>query len=234
MPEHPWFAIDEADEDDFYEFTATELAFVHALRERTAPWATADAEGLVGRSDNWDSLVAYLDFCDPGSPQHLIDIGVHFYGDRVRGDRLHNQLYTLTDRPSSWALQATGTVEELAQQSADWFRSVLRKPIVLYVWLNDDQWAYAARFAFADTNQTISQVYNRQLAPPGQEEALIAAGHVHGKGWIQTKGLPTPTLYQHIRGDLSAAAALPPGVPAVTKRGPIGGVWYEGIQDEDQ
>ncbi|MDH6116996.1 hypothetical protein [Kitasatospora sp. GAS204B] len=227
MPENPWFAIDEPDEDDFYEFSATELAFVEALRERTASWAAAGVEGLVGRSDERDSLVAYLDFCDPGLPLHLVDIGVHFYGDRVRGDRLHNQLYTLTDHPSSWALEATGTIEELAQQSADWFVSVLRKPVVLYVWLNRDRWAYAARFAFADTNQTICQVYNTDLAPPGQAEELAAAGHVHGKGWIQTVGLPAPTLYQHIRGDLSAAV-LPPGIRAVTKRGPIGGIWYEG------
>jgi hypothetical protein len=61
-------------------------------------------EGLVCRSDNWDSLAAYRDFCDPATPCHLIDIGVPFYGDRIRGDRLNNQLNTLTDRPSSWAL----------------------------------------------------------------------------------------------------------------------------------
>ncbi|MET8955726.1 hypothetical protein [Streptomyces sp. NPDC004533] len=226
MPEQPWFAIDESDEDD-YEFTADELAFVAALRERTAAWAADGVQGLVGRSEEWDSLLAYLDFVDPGAPVHLVSVGAHFYGDRVRGDRLHNQLFTLTDRPSRGALEASGTIEELAEESADWFRSVLRKPVVLYVWLNDDRWAYAARFAFADDNQTISQVYNRKLAPPGQAEELIAAGHVHGKGWIQTVGLPTPTLYQHIRGDLSTAV-LPPGVPTVTKRGPIGGVWYEG------
>lgn len=231
MPDHPWFVIDEPDEDDCYEFTLTERAFVAALREQTASWADADVEGEVGRSDDWDSLVAYLDFRDPGAPHHLVDIGVHFYGDRVRGDRLHNQLRTLTDQPSSWALEATGTVDELARQSAAWFRSVLRKPVVLYVWLNPDTWAYAARFAFADTDQTISQVYNGRLAPAGQEQALIAAGHVHGKDWIQTKRLPKPTLYQHIRGDLSTAA-LPAGVPAITERGPIGGVWYEGIPDE--
>lgn len=233
MPEHPWFAIDDPDEDDFFEFTATELAFVDALSDRTAPWAGTDVSGLVCRSDSWDSLVAHLTLLDSDRTRHLIDIGVHFYGDRVRGDRLHNQLLTLTDSRSSWHLEATGTVEELAQQSAEWFRAVLRKPVVLYVWLNDDRWAYAARFAFADTNQTISQVYNEDLAPPGQAEALIAAGHVHGQGWIQTIGLPAPTLYQHIRGDLGTAA-LPPGVPAVTKRGPIRGLWYEGIQDEQR
>ncbi|MFF4485764.1 hypothetical protein ACFY0F_04585 [Streptomyces sp. NPDC001544] len=225
MPKQPWFAIDESD-DEYYEFTDHERAFVAALREHTEQWAADDVSSLVGRTDEWDSLVAYLSFRDPGAQVHLIDVGLHFTGDLVRGDRLHNQLYTLPDRPSDWALEARGTVEELAERSADWFRTVLRKPVVLYVWLNEERRAYAARFAFADDDETISQLYRRDLAPPGQEEQLIAAGHVRGRGWIQTAGLPAPTFYQHIRGELHAAA-LPPGVPAVADRGPVSGVWYE-------
>ncbi|MER6734013.1 hypothetical protein [Streptomyces puniciscabiei] len=49
---------------------------------------------------------------------------------------------------------------------------------------------------------------------------------VHGRGWLQTIGLPTPTLYQHIRGDVGRAV-LPSGIRAVTRRGPLAGVWYE-------
>ncbi|MEU9474980.1 hypothetical protein [Streptomyces sp. NPDC048191] len=225
MAEHPWFVIEPEDDDEF-EFTDDERAFAAALRERTAGWAEPHVDGELLRSDGWDSLVACLSFGDPGARHHLIDVGVHFYGDRVRGDRLHNQMFTLTDRPSGWALEATGAVEELADRSAAWFRTVLDKPVVLYVWLNDDRYAYAARFVHADEDRTISQMYQRDLAPPGQAEELIAAGHVHGRGWIQTAGLPTPTLYQHIRGDLGRAV-LPPGVRAVTERGPLPGVWYE-------
>ncbi|MGW4565945.1 hypothetical protein ACWEN3_27205 [Streptomyces sp. NPDC004561] len=225
MPEHPWFVVESEDDEEF-EFTDDERAFVAALRERTAGWAEAHVDGELLRTDAWDSLVACLSFRDPQAPRHLVDVGVHFHGDRVRGDRLHNQLFTLTDRPSGWGLEATGTVEELADRSAGWFRAVLDKPVVLYVWLNEDGYAYAARFAFADTGQTISQQYHRNLAPPGQPEELVAAGHVHGRGWIQTAGLPAPTLYQHVRGDLGRAV-LPPGVRAVSERGPLAGVWYE-------
>jgi hypothetical protein len=229
MPEHPWFAIEPEDGEEL-EFTDDERAFAAALRERTAGWAGAGVGVGVGaellRTDAWDSLVARLSFSDPGARLHLVDVGVHFYGDRVRGDRLHNQLFTLADRPSSWALEAAGTVEELAERSARWFRSVLDKPVVLYVWLNDDRYAYAARFAYADEDQTISQLYRKDLAPAGQAEELTAAGHVHGRGWIQTAGLPTPTLYQHVRGD-PGRAVLPSGVRAVTERGPLAGVWYE-------
>ncbi|MGW7257895.1 hypothetical protein [Streptomyces sp. NPDC054834] len=49
---------------------------------------------------------------------------------------------------------------------------MLRKPVVLHVWLNEERWAYAARFVFAD-DETISQLYRRDPAPPGQEEQLM-------------------------------------------------------------
>ncbi|MEE4541136.1 hypothetical protein V2S66_04030 [Streptomyces sp. V4-01] len=84
-------------------------------------------------------------------------------------------------------------VDELAERSADWIGSVLRKPVVLYVRLNEDRWAYAARSAFADGDRTIGRLYDQRLAPQGQQERLIAAGHVHGKGWIETVGLPWST-----------------------------------------
>lgn len=141
MPEHPWFEIEEPegpdDRDDVIEFSATERAFLAALRERTAPWASGDVDGMVGRPDDSNTLMAGLSLTDSNSV--LVDFGVHFRGNRVRGDRLHSQLFMLPERPSNWALDATGTVQELAQQSASWFQSVLCKPVVLYVWLYDGQ-----------------------------------------------------------------------------------------------
>ena len=223
MAEHPWFVL-EPEDDEELELTDDDRAFAAALREHTAGWTEARVDGWFDRTD--EALVACLSFGDPEARRHLIDVGVHFYGGRVRGDRLHNQSFLLTDRPSAWALEATGTVDELADRSARWFRSVLDKPVVLYVWVNDDRYAYAARFAYADDDRTISQMYNKDLAPAGQAEELIAAGHVHGRGWIQTVGLPTPTLYQHVRGDRSRAV-VPAGARAVTERGPLHGVWYE-------
>jgi hypothetical protein len=225
MPEHSWFEIDEP--DDFLELSETDRAFVTALREQAAQLAPDDTDGQIYSEVGWcdDRLVAYLTVIDPEQPLSLVNFGVHFSGDRVRGDRLHNQLLALPDQPSSWALDETGTVQALARRSAGWFQSVLRRPVVLYVWLHRD-YAYAARYVFADSDETISQCYNDRLAPPGRAEDLIAAGHVHGKGWIQTIGLPSPDLYLHIRGDLDVAV-LPSGIRAATNRGPIGGVWYE-------
>ncbi|WP_211265695.1 hypothetical protein [Actinacidiphila oryziradicis] len=223
VPENPWFDFDEFEED--IEITEAERTFVSSLRDSTALWASEDVFGGLERTGENDALVAYLSLSDPETDRGLIPFGVHFHGERVRGDRLHNQLFDLPDQPSHWALDTTGTVVELAQRSADWFHATLHRPIVLYLWLYRG-YAYAARYAFADHDETLTQTYDHRRAPQGQAEELTAAGHVHGKGWIQTTGLPTPTLYLHIRGDL-ATANPPPGTKATTRRGPIAGFWYE-------
>ncbi|GAA2807510.1 hypothetical protein RMN57_02580 [Kitasatospora sp. CM 4170] len=57
MPEHPWFAIDEPDESDLHEFTATELACVDAALPpgvpavtKRGPLAGVRYEGIQGAS----------------------------------------------------------------------------------------------------------------------------------------------------------------------------------------
>lgn len=223
---HTWFEIDPG---EAAEMSDAELAFAAALRAHSAGWAPPDADGYVAglAADGLHKpLIAYADLTDPATPDRfLLHPGVHLVGDRVRGDRLHSQLFSLPERPSSWALDCVGPHDELAELCADWFRGVLGKPIVLYVWLHDD-YAYAARYAFADTGETLIQCYEQQLAPAGQATDLIAAGHVHGKGWIQTTGLPEPSCYLHIRGDLAKSTG-PPQVPVAAKRGPLPRLWYE-------
>jgi hypothetical protein len=224
---HTWFEVDPS---DAAELSGAELAFAAALRAHSRAWTPTDVDGYVAgfAADGLEEpLVAYVNLTDPANRNRsLLSAGVHLLGDRVRGDRLHSQVYSLPERSSSWALDSTGTQDQLAEVSAHWIRRVLDKPIVLYVWLHDG-YAYAARYAFADTGETLIQYYARKLAPAGQAEELIAAGHVHGKGWIQTVGLPTPSCYLHIRGDLTKGTVLS-GVPATAKRGPLPGFWYEG------
>ena len=225
---HTWF---EFDPSDAAEMSDAELAFAAALRAHSSAWTPTDVDGDIAAfaADGMaeQPLVAYVSLIDPADRgRFLLHAGVHLLGDRVRGDRLHSQLFSLPECPSSWALDSVGTRDQLAELSTHWFRRVLDKPIVLYVWLHDG-YAYAARYTFADTAETLIQCYTRELAPPGQAEELIAAGHVHGRGWIQTVGLPTPSCCLHIRGDLTKGTVLP-GIPATTQRGPISGLWYEG------
>lgn len=69
-----------------------------------------------------------------------------------------------------------------------------------YEWLRADR-VYANRHLFADTGEGLSQMDNRLLAPPGHHEQLIAAGHVQGLGWIDTRGLGEPDRVIPVRGD---------------------------------
>ena len=226
MTEHRWFIPDL---DDPAEITDDERAFAAALSEATADLVCSDVSDTLipaayGDCDN--PLVAGLCVVDSfeGRLKEIINIGVHFHGDRVSGGELHNQLYYICGQPPGMALDVTGSLDVLVERTADWFSSVLRRPIGLYVWLNDG-YAYAARFAFADSSETLSQAYVKQLAPEGQYEQVVAAGHVHGKGWLQTAGLPTPDLYLHIRGDMQRAQ-IPSGVGRTQERGPLPTFWY--------
>jgi hypothetical protein len=228
MASEYWFEIERPGEgdnpDDFWTFSAEEEAFVSVVRERTEPWASEDVSSMVSRPEDESSLLVTVTLLD--SDRSIVDMGVHLTDGRVQGDRLHNQLYTLPDVPSAWALDTTGAVEHLGQASADWFVAMLRRPVLLYVWLNGDRNAYAARYVFADTDETLSQAWDERLAPPGKKRDLIAAGHVHGRGWVQVEGLPPPEVYVHVRGDLDAAA-IPAGAQASSRRGGLPGLWYE-------
>jgi hypothetical protein len=231
MASEDWFKIERPGKgdnpDSFWRFSDEEEAFVSRVRERTAPWAWKGTSSMVGRSEDERSLLVAISLMDN---LILVDIGVFLADGRVQGDRLHNQQYTLPDVPSAWALDLTGPVEHLAQASADWFIAVLRRPVLLHVWLNDDRKAYAARYVFADTDETLAQAWNKHLAPAGKERELIEAGHVRGRDWVQVKGLPAPEVFVHVRGDLGAAV-IPEGA---TQRGRwwrrlarLPGVWYQ-------
>lgn len=232
MIEPKWFIPELDDPDDM---TARERAFAAALSGATARLVCPDVGDFLIPAEYGDhgddTLVAGLSFTDPAAEPRLglMEFGVHYRRGRIRGrvsgGRLHNQLYSLSDQTPSLTLTATGSVNALAERTAEWFEAVLARPVVLYVWLHDG-YAYAARYALADTSETLAQCYSEARAPSGQYDAVIAAGYVRGKGWLQTVGLPTPDLYFHIRGDLESAA-IPEAVRPETMRGPLPGRWYE-------
>jgi hypothetical protein len=100
----------------------------------------------------------------PGGP--CSPPGVHLEAGRIRGDRLDHQSFTLPEQPTSLALDVTGPPAELAAHTDDWFRSILRRPIVRYDWLHSGQ-AYAERYLFADTGEVLGEMYNHSSPRPG-------------------------------------------------------------------
>lgn len=213
----------EIDDDDD-ETTADDRAFIAKLNEYVRRPPGDSVRGEAFRDEDDDVLIATVDISDPVENVHLAAMGVHVGDGRVRGDRFDRH-YEFPPAPTPFAMDVSAGGEELPRSTADWFTRVLQRPIVLYVWLNDG-YAYGARYLFADTGETLCQSYSKQLAPRGQEKRLIKEGHVHGMGWIQTTGLPGPSLYLHIRGDLERAT-LPSGVRQVTRRAALPRPWYE-------
>jgi hypothetical protein len=126
---------------------------------------------------------------------------VHLNGRTLRGDKLHTQLFTLPDKPTSLVLTATGDPDELAAHAANWFEAILRRQFVRYEWVHDGQ-VYAHSYLFADTGDMLVAMHNRELCPPGQLDRMAATGHIRGRGWVDTGGLGQPDAITHIRGDV--------------------------------
>lgn len=191
MGDPEWFDFDGP-------VTDGERAFLAALRQRVEgrlrPWCRREDPLHDG-----GALIVGI-HVDDAPRVALLTAGVHLDDDRIRGDDLDDQHYGLPDRLTSLAIDVTGSPAGLAASVADWFDAILRRPIVRYEWLHTGR-VYANRYLFADTGEGLAQMYNRLLAPPGQHEQLIAAGHFHGMGWIDTRGLGEPDRVIPVRVD---------------------------------
>jgi hypothetical protein len=244
-----WFDPDEDLEVAGY-LTDEERAFAAALAAGTAPLVTPDQyrqdqhrlsdlliPGAIAREFHPENeLVAELSMSvgrltvnQPGEPageifRGVLDFGVHFGGNRVRGGALHNQCYDLCGESPGPPLDLTGDIDFLARQAAQWFGAVLRRPVVAYAWLHHG-YAYALRHVFADTQETISRSFSGARAP---RRLRWAAAAMEGAGisssLLEIHGLPAPDCYVHVWGDMRAAV-IPSGVRRTEQRNSYSGPW---------
>ena len=187
-----WFECDDGELDD------AERRFAAELRRRAARWSLSPCATLIYPGESSQATIAYLDLSAPGLNLVLLTAGVHLRGTAFRADEVHNQDFSLPAVPGPLAIQAGGTPEELATRAADWFEDLIRRPVLHDVWTHAGH-VYAQRYRFAD-GYPLSQTYNHSLAPAGQPETLVAAGHVRGRGWIQTAGLGKPDMTSQLPG----------------------------------
>ncbi|GHG74542.1 hypothetical protein [Streptomyces griseocarneus] len=195
MEEIPWFECDDEELDP------AQREFVHVLRDRARSWPVQPIDTVLLPPDHtpYGRLLAYLDIDDPQRNRTVLTVGAHFDGAGARGDKLHNQDFTLPSSPSALALEVTGSPHGTAIRTADWFEAILRRPLVRYEWLHAGQ-TYATRYLYADTGLGLSQGYVTRLAPPGLTDRLTADGFDRGGGWIDTAGLGQPDRITHVRG----------------------------------
>lgn len=187
-----WFECDDVELDD------AQRRFASELRRRAAHWSLSPCATLIYPDGDSQATIAYLDLSAPGLDLTLLTAGVHLRGSTFHADEVHNQDFSLPAVPGPLGIQASGTPEELATRAADWFEALIRRPVLHDVWTHAGR-VYAERYRFAD-GYSLSQSYNAGLAPAGRSEKVIAAGHVRGRGWIQTVGLGKPDMTSQLPG----------------------------------
>ncbi|MEU9890692.1 hypothetical protein [Sphaerisporangium sp. NPDC051011] len=178
--------------DDWRECEAdlseTQRAFMTRIETRMAEWS---ADIWLEHTDEGAFPIIFVDLKAPGENLSLLTAGVWVQNGCIHADKLHNQLFTLPDEPTSLSLTASGPADELADRAGEWFDALVRRRVVRYEWVYQGR-LYASRYLFSDTGEGLCQMYNHTLAPPGQRDRLVAAGHTNGRGWIDTRGLGKP------------------------------------------
>ncbi|MEV4555493.1 hypothetical protein AB0K51_00685 [Kitasatospora sp. NPDC049285] len=183
MSENPWFRPPRY--YHWYRFGPGELAFLSALRKRTADWTLPVTHSEVMRNEDEAALLAVAHVSDPERRTHLATFGVHMAGPTVRGDLIHghHEMYYLPEEPTDLAMEATGTSRVLAEAAAAWFETVLQTPVVRHEWEHDGQ-VYAERYVFADTGEGLVAMYDKSLAPREVTDSLLPYNYGAGRSWV--------------------------------------------------
>jgi hypothetical protein len=194
------------------ELSADDLAFAAELRRRAAAWDAACPEAWV---DTWEDdddrtgVLAGLNLATPGQ-------GV-FGASYVRGALHCGPLHPGISHffcPWSPGLEydENGSPEALAHRAADWFETLLRRPVVLWLWSmprpGHAPTYYAGRFEFADTGDVLAERYDHDRAPAAQVARIREAGEFvdRPRGHVlTTETLTRPDAFRFISGDREAA-----------------------------
>jgi hypothetical protein len=147
VPDLEWFASEDPLDD-------SQRVFAEVLRARARVWALDPLDSYLLLPDETGELLVYVDISDEESNVGLITVGAYLGEGRVRGDKLHGQSFVRPPEPSPFHLEAAGAPAELGAVVADWFESVLRRPIVRHEWLRSGA-VRARRWSFGDDGQSL-------------------------------------------------------------------------------
>lgn len=129
----------------------------------------------------------------------LVSVGLELRGRSLRGDRISVHDWSFPPDPTPDGFLMVGGPTELAARAGDlleWFAS---RPVVRHEWVHHGR-VYADCYLFEDSGERLAQGYRSDLAPPGQEDHLVAERFVYGAGWVQTQGLGDPDRVVRVRG----------------------------------
>jgi hypothetical protein len=113
-------------------------------------WAPSN----VSRPEDDSSLLVWISLLDEEHPLILGEWAVHFYGTHARGGKVSDQLFNLHESHEHGFFRASGTADGLALRCADWFESLLSRPVVHAEWPAVGG-AIATRWEFAGTGEAL-------------------------------------------------------------------------------
>ncbi|WP_406436632.1 hypothetical protein OHB14_61830 [Streptomyces sp. NBC_01613] len=156
MDNNTWFEVEDPEECGVqpWDFDEAELTFLAALNTRADTWRVPWAPSNVSRPEDDSSLLVWVSLLDEERSLILGEWAVHFYGTHVRAGKVSDQLFNLHESPESGFFRASGTADELALRCADWFESLLSRPVVRAEW-RSAAGAIATRWEFADTGEAL-------------------------------------------------------------------------------
>lgn len=172
--------------------TADQRAFLGALRERLEDQLWPYCCELTEHN-----LLLVLDVDAPEVA--LVSVGLQLHGRTLRGDRISIHDRAFPPEPTSDGFVMEGSAVELATRGAELLERFANAPLTKHEWVHRGR-VYAECYLFADSGERLAQMYRSDCAPLGQEDRLVAEGSVHGKGWIQTRGLGEPDRVVRVRG----------------------------------
>ena len=140
-----------------------ELAFAEELRRLTRAWQTPPEDLRIEPPKYGQPMIAWLDICDADEDRALLTIGVHVTPGTLKGDKLHNQLFLLPDRPTDLAVTCSGPPELLAAVTDQWLGAILSRPFVRHEWGAPPD--VESRTVVADTSEALCQT--RDCPPQG-------------------------------------------------------------------
>lgn len=152
-----WFEVEEPEEydEESWDFSEAERAFLDALRSRAAAWWVTPAPGQAGRPEGESSLLVHGCLVDEPRPLALGEWAVQFHGTHVQAGKVRDQLFTLHESPVRGFFPASGTVEELAERCADWFENLLSRPVIRAEWPLEGG-THVIRWEFTDTGEVLA------------------------------------------------------------------------------
>ncbi|GAA0967612.1 hypothetical protein GCM10009555_011600 [Acrocarpospora macrocephala] len=141
-------------------------------------WMESTADGLLP--------IVLVSLSPMDANLEILAAGIHVLDGRIQADRLHNQLFTLPDTPTSLGMEAAGPAEEVAARAVEWIAALVCRAVDRYEWVHQGV-IYAERYVFSDTGENLCQMYNPRLPRLGSVKPLSRPGMCAAGGGSKRK-----------------------------------------------